>query len=288
MRLCPSCASAHDGANWTCPLCGWSPPVRDGIPILAPDLEDDESGYDARAFELLCAREQGSFWFRARNELIQWAVGRQLGESGTLLEVGCGTGFVLMGLRARFPGMSLTGGELSSRGLAVAASRLPGVELLQMDARAIPFREQFDAVAAFDVIEHIVEDEAVLAQMHGALRPGGTILLTVPQHPFLWSEVDVAARHQRRYRKRDLADKLGRAGFTGLWTTSFVSLLLPALLLSRRRGSAPPEAELALPPLLDRTFDRVMALERAMIRAGLRLPAGGSLLAVATRREVSP
>jgi hypothetical protein len=70
-------------------------------------------------------------------------------------------------------------------------------------------------------------------------------------------------------------------------STSFVSLLLPAMLLSRlvgnRSGRADSEDELRLPPVVNRLFMSVMNLEAAGIRAGIRWPLGGSRLVVAIR-----
>src|SRR4030095_1631809 len=102
-------------------------------------------------------------------------------------------------------------------------------------ARRIPFRGEFDVIGAFDVLEHIKEDEEVLAQMYQATRPRGGVLLTVPQHSFLWSEVDDYSRHVRRYSASELKAKVKRAGFETLRTTSFVSLLLPVMFISRLR-----------------------------------------------------
>src|ERR1041384_8013479 len=119
------------------------------------------------------------------------------------MEIGCGTGYVLSGIRQAFPDLRLSGSEIFSVGLTFAAERLPGIQLYQMDARQIPFREEFDVVGAFDVLEHVTEDEEVLSQMYQATRKGGGILLTVPHHPFLWSSLDVHARHVRRYQTRE-------------------------------------------------------------------------------------
>lgn len=269
-------------------MCGSVPPAPGGIPLLAPQLEADESGYPQEVFEILRRLEARSFWFRSRNRLIQWAFARYFPNADSLLEVGCGTGFVLEGLQQHFPDLRLTGSEISSRGLAVAAARIQGAELLQMDARSIPFRSHFATIAAFDVLEHIPEDEAVLRAIHKALRPGGGLLVTVPQHPSLWSEVDVYAHHVRRYRRRDLIAKLRQSGFEILNATSFVSFALPLLVLSRwrhrkRRGTHGVRAEVSLPFWLDRILGGVMSLERLLIRAGVSFPVGGSLLVVARR-----
>jgi len=290
MRICLACRGELKGEDWACPFCGKAPAFHGGIPLFAPELEADDSGYQQHYFDEIRALEAGSFWFRARNVLIQWSLAKYFPEAGTFLEVGCGTGFVLDGLKARFPGLRLTGSELSSRGLAIAADRLPEAELLQMDGRGLPFRSHFDVIGAFDVIEHIQEDEQVLGEIHQALRPGGGLLLTVPQHPFLWSKVDVFARHVRRYRRSELIEKLQRRGFTVLRATSFVSLLFPFLVLSRlaetfRPGARRGEAELALPRWLDRMLEGVMRVECAAIRAGVSFSLGGSLLVIAQRAK---
>jgi len=78
------------------------------------------------------------------------------------------------------------------------------------------------------------DDELVLSEMFRATKPGGGIIVTVPQHQFLWSVVDEHAFHKRRYSRVDLVSKVERAGFRVARVTSFVSLLLPLMLLSRR------------------------------------------------------
>jgi SAM-dependent methyltransferase len=216
---------------------------------------------------------------------------RYLPEARSLLEVGCGTGFVLAGLNRELPELELTGGELSRAGLATARRRLPDVRLYQMDARSIPFDREFDAVCAFDVLEHVNEDEAALRAMARAAVPDGGMILTVPQHPSLWSAVDEYSRHRRRYTRKELLGKLARVGMTVVRATSFVSLLLPAMAASRLRQKSvtaiDPLAEFRHPPRVDRTLERVMTLERSLIAHGVSLPIGGSLLVVARRGTAS-
>jgi len=244
-------------------------------------------GFDEGSFEHLPLAEERSFWFRSRNRLIVWALRRYFPNAQSMLEVGCGTGFVLAGVRNAFPYMRLVGGELFRAGLEVAAQRVPDAELLELDARKLPFEAEFDIVGAFDVLEHIEEDDKALLEMRAALRPGGGLVVTVPQHPALWSAVDEYSRHVRRYRRSELLTKLSASGFEIVHWTSFVSLLLPVLALSRRRfrgaKAYDPLSEYRAPPFVDSAFGWVLTVERALIRFGLSLPAGGSLLAVARR-----
>jgi len=106
-----------------------------------------------------------------------------------------------------------------------------------MDARKIPFEEEFDVIGLFDVIEHIEEDDLVLSQVNSALKSNGVVIITVPQHMCLWSAADEYACHIRRYSKYEIEQKITNAGFEILRSTSFVTLLLPALFLSRMQKS---------------------------------------------------
>lgn len=290
MKSCLRCRSGFQGGGWRCPQCGYEPSRIGGFPAFAPELAQGASGYDPAHFAELARLEAGNFWFRARNRLIAWAIGHYFGGARNLFEVGCGTGFVLAGIAAAFPALKLAASEAASAGLEYASARAPGASLMQMDARRIPFRNEFDVIAAFDVIEHIEDDRAVLAGLRAAAAPGGGVLLTVPQHPFLWSEYDVRAGHVRRYRARELRDKAVEAGLEVVRMTSFVTLLLPLMLASRLaqhrpRGDYDPLAELRISPWLNWPLEQALAIERLMVRSGISFPAGGSLLVVARRPQ---
>ena len=246
-------------------------------------------GFRPAYFEQLAALEERNFWFRARNRLIGWAVAKYFPEARSFFEVGCGTGFVLSGLARSLPELELYGSELFAEGLIFAAARLPRANLVQMDARWMALNGSVDVIGAFDVLEHIHEDERVLCEMYNALRPGGGVVITVPQHEFLWSKQDEYAHHVRRYAVAELRDRLQAAGFSVTRMTSFVSFLLPAMYLSRqkkKRGDAfDPLDELKIGQTMNSVLERILAFELVLIRKGINFPAGGSLLAIAHKRR---
>lgn len=289
MKYCLACSHSYVGNEWSCPKCASQPMMKDGFLSFSPELLDDSGGFNPEHFKGLVKIEENHFWFKARNRLIVWALNKFLPDSHNLLEVGCGTGFVLSGLSEALPELKLSGSELFASGLRFAADRLPDVEFWQMDARRIPFREEFDVIAACDVLEHIPQDDEVLAQMAAALKRGGGLIVTVPQHPFLWSECDEDACHVRRYRSHELRKKIESAGFRVEFQSSFVTLLFPLMVLSRlfnrkRNGNDRVQAELSVHLWQNWIFYRIMSIEKGLIRLGLRLPFGGSLLIVAKKQ----
>ena len=256
--------------------------VIDGFPSYAPSLAFGGSGFDESFFDQLVRFEEQNFWFRARTDLIVDLIERFAPAAGNMLDAGCGTGIVLKALRARTR-LRLAGAEPFIQGLKWARDRVPDGELIQSDVSSLPYSEQFDVAGAFDVIEHIQDDVDALAVLRRTIRPGGIVIVTVPQHPWLWSAADEIAHHCRRYRRSELAAKIERAGLRLRFTTSFVSLLLPAMLIARRFSGNGKAAELALPEPINRLFSAIMRIERTLIHAGVRFPAGGSLIAVAER-----
>ena len=114
--------------------------------------------------------------------------------------------------------------------------------------------------------------------------------MTVPQHRFLWSIVDEYSFHKRRYTRKELVKKVKDAGFQVVYATSFVSFLLPLMLLSRirrqkTRDNFDPVAELKINPCLNMIFENVLAIERTFIKCGFPFYAGGSLLLIAKRNR---
>jgi SAM-dependent methyltransferase len=287
MKRCLWCDTTFSRPEWICPACGRSPGVRDGVRCFAPEVVGADESYDPAWYEELQRLEENNFWFRARNRLIGWLAKRHLPAEADFLEIGCGTGYVLWMLRREFSRWRITGSEAHLEGLQFAARRVgAGVVFEQIDARAIPYREEFDAIGAFDVIEHIREDAAVLKEVHAALKPGGFLLASVPQHMFLWSRYDEVGRHFRRYSLRELAEKLDAAGLRIVESTSFNTLLLPLMLVSRfvrRSEDLDVLDELRIGRVLNAALSGVLWLEFALVRLGMRWPVGGSRVFVARK-----
>jgi SAM-dependent methyltransferase len=288
MKLCLVCRTPFEGGDWTCPSCGARPTVRDGFMCFAPQLADSNTGLPEGMHHYLEPMQDRSFWFRGRRRILQSQVARYCSGARSFLEVGCGSGYILAGLRAVLPGTQLVASELYLHGLPYAAQRVAApAEFIQADSLALPYQDEFDAIGAFDVLEHIERDADALTEMRRALKPGGVLLLTVPQHPWLWSRIDEMSCHQRRYRRGELAARVRSTGYSVLCDTSFMFFLLPGLMARRLvadRGEAYDRTgEFMLPRAVDSLFAGILDIERIAINLGVRFPMGGSRLVVARR-----
>ena len=267
--------------------------VIDGFRCYAPQMARAAADYPREGFEITARVEADSFWCRTRNRILRQVFLRFTDRSRPLdvLEIGCGIGGVLRELRS-IPNLRLTGAEVSLEGLSFARASVPGVEFIQLDATSLPFREEFDVIGAFDVLEHIDADETVMQQVHQALRPGGVFVITVPQFQWMWSTHDELFKHKRRYNRRLLAARLEPAGFKVIYVSSFVTALFPLMMAARLFARNPAasestgaaiQAHVGMSPAVNWIFDKVMRVDELALRLGMVLPFGGSLLAVAVK-----
>lgn len=255
--------------------------------------------YTAEQFAPLFAAEDRHFWFRSRNRCIAAGL-RSLPDFAAIrevLEVGCGTGVVLAELQRLFPAGRVIGMDLFAEGLKFARQRFQG-PLVQGDVFQYSFEQPFDLIGAFDVIEHLDDDEKILRRLWQQIRPGGHLIITVPAHQSLWSYFDEVAHHRRRYASAELRHKLAAAGFTEIYVTQFMAALFPIMWIKRRllgevatqlahadpkQRQAAVESDLQVHPLVNWLFEMMLAPEAFFIARRFTLPFGSSLLAIATR-----
>jgi len=257
----------------------------DGFVMLAPELAKLNEGFKESYFDDLVKLEKNYFWFKARNKLIIQFLNRYFSQAKSILEIGCGSGNVLLEIEKNRPDMNMFGSDIFVKGLNITKKRATNSYLFQMDAETMSFENVFDVICAFDVVEHIENDELVLKNLYRAVKPNGGILLTVPQHPGLWSQVDEYACHKRRYKIKELQEKVQKAGFRLVDTTSFSFFLSPLLYLSRKNSKKEfdSHSEFKINSLLNNIFYSVQMLECYLLKIGIRFPFGGSRLVVAKK-----
>lgn len=174
--------------------------------------------------------EDDHWWFQERRHIIAEAIAGT--PPSTALDIGAGAGGNTRVLEAA--GWRATALEFSEAGVQLARER--GLDVVQGDAREMPFPDDhFGLAVAYDVLEHISEDDQVVAEMGRVVRPGGRILVAVPADPRLWSRHDEAIGHVRRYTRAGLVALFDDPRFRINDVRSWNVLLRPVVARRRKR-----------------------------------------------------
>lgn len=169
--------------------------------------------------------------------------------SERILDAGCGDGFYLH-LLSNLGEFELVGLDNDSRALASAKRNLKGakLKLVEGDILKTPFKSNhFDKIVSSEVLEHLEDDLSALKELKRVLRPGGVLVITVPNHhyPFLWDPVNwvlekvfhthikdgfwagIWNQHFRLYSKEELRETIIKAGFKIRSLTCLTHYCLP-------------------------------------------------------------
>jgi len=254
---------------------------------------------EPREYAGMFEAESQHWWFRGTRSIVIDLLARNLPASNSgkklrFLDLGCGTGITLTRIRDAF-GVEPVGLDIEVQALEFCRQR-GHTELVEGSIVSTPFEDDsFDVVTALDVVEHLDDDVAAIREGGRVVRPGGIVLLTVPACPWLWSDHDIALHHKRRYRERQLRERIEQAGLTVESSGHFNTVLfVPAatVRLARRAASLLrsgagefPHSDVSLPPsLINTVLRRLLESERDIAARGM-LPFGLSLFAVARKKE---
>ena len=279
---CLFCGAPRRG--YLCETCGIEQDA-DGIFRGRDRGHDDDVHYPEEGADLTARVEETSFWFRHRNHVLELILD-QYPPGGTLWDVGGGNGFQAMALERS--GRSVVLVEPGAPGCRNARQRgVTWVVQATLESLALP-SGWLHGISLLDVLEHLRDPRRVLRESQRVLRPGGRVYVTVPAFDVLWSDEDIFAEHERRYRKRTLAEDLEQSGFRVEYITHyFQPLFLPILFLRslpyRHTGGKPREMDLTEHQpggVRLKVIEALLARERSALSHGKRLSFGSSLLAV--------
>lgn len=230
--------------------------------------------------------EESNWWYVGRRDLVLKMadqISKDFPEKAmNILDAGCGAGLNLKHLQTSGDSVGL---DISKD--ALGFSRIRGLpSLVCGSADRLPFKSKvFDLVLALDVIEHIEDDNSAIKEFYRVLRPGGSLIVTVPAFMSLWSEHDLAVHHKRRYARPEIRDILQSGGFriekASYWN---FFLFLPVFAIRHIKRFSPSEAKkqtdlVELSPILNDLLLRLLRLERSMI-GQFNLPIGISIICI--------
>jgi SAM-dependent methyltransferase len=228
--------------------------------------------------------EERHWWFVARRRILLDVLERNFDQTGGLhiLDAGCGGGATMESLR-RYG--SVRGLEISEEAVEYNRERCREVSLGSIEQMPFP-DSRFDLVLALDIIEHVPDDLQALRELFRTLRPGGSLLVTVPALQMLWSAHDVINGHYRRYTLGELRDQVETAGFEVVTATYFNTLLFPLIVALRWLWRFRPKSTASdftqLPRPLNALLTGLFSLEKLLV-GRIRLPFGVSVLCYARK-----
>ena len=203
-------------------------------------------------------------------------------QSPKILDVGCGTGANLEML-AQF-GES-EGVDVSDDALEFC--RRKGLKVQKGLAETLPYAdESFDVTTALDVIEHLDDDIAGLREMHRVTKTGGHSLIFVPAFMWLWGVQDDISHHRIRYTRKQIVERLEKAGFTveratyANWT--FFAPILIGRTLMKVTGIKPESENNVNISALNGIFGKLFSAERFWLK-NFNFPFGVSIVIIAKK-----
>ncbi|MGH9896624.1 MAG: methyltransferase domain-containing protein, partial [bacterium] len=235
--------------------------------------------------------EDEYWWHQSRYRAVWEALWRHRPPMPTLriADIGCGTGGFLRFLRAR-GFQCVTGYDFSDAALGGLQERGIRGHVVDLEKPFVLADGPADVIVALDVMEHIADEARFLRAVAANLSPGGTFVVTVPGHSFLFSDWDRQLNHFRRYSRPDLRRRLERSGLRVIESSHFFSFGVPLGLVRKWFGRYDLPGSCEFPPVpaaLNSLLKGLANLERAYLRVG-SLPFGTSLLAVTRYRGHEP
>lgn len=223
---------------------------------------------------------QGEYWwYRARAQLLEVALGGHLGRPARLLDVGSADG----------PSVGWMSGDHQRTTIDVDPRGLRAGEGVCASALALPFADgTFDVVGAFDVLEHCEPEAQAVAELSRVLKVGGRLLMSVPAYQWAWTDHDEQAGHYRRYTRPRLVQVIERGGLNverATYGFSGVFAFFAAERAVRRIRKRPPSTDKRLPtvsPTMDRVLMGLTAVESKLLRR-LDVPFGSSVFLAAVK-----
>jgi len=238
---------------------------------------------NVEVYERMYRSERDNWWYRSRRELITDMVaraGRLSGGCGALkmkiLDVGCGTG---LNSQAFEEFGEVYGLDMSEEALEFSKSRGKS-DLIRAYADHLPIKDDtFDVLCALDLLEHVEDDIGAIREFHRVLKPGGSLILTVPAFMFLWSGHDEVLHHKRWYDKGASVKSLESSGFHverfTYWNTFLFPMVTLFRLISRGRNDEGSGGRYGLPDFPEILNNLLLRLLRAERVSTIRVCGGG-------------
>lgn len=176
--------------------------------------------------------QKTSFYWRLKYKCLKDLINRYTTNESSVLDIGCGTGFMVSGTKINpqrylgidaFPESEIYLKTNFSYSANFSTKKLEDVE-----------NETFDCILLLDVLEHIDDDQAFICEIKRIAKQGSNLIVSVPAHQWLYSDVDKQAGHIRRYNSKEFVNLFHSTGFKKIYHSSFLVSTLPLQYISRK------------------------------------------------------
>lgn len=185
------------------------------------------------------AGDELSYYSRARSDLVSLVAGRGL----TILELGCATGTVARELIERGTALAVDGVEFNAAAAMLAAEHVRAVHHADLDTFDFDLLDtEYDALLAFDVLEHLVDPWGVLRRALGKVRSGGQVVASLPNVRYFRVLTSLVLRGEFTYEPEGVLDRTHLRFFTRKSTVELfegAGLREVAVVPANRGGRAP-------------------------------------------------
>lgn len=288
MIICPKCEMILTKKSdcFECDKCHYKAIISKGVVCFNPEIDNKFTDYDPKALDIFYQHEKKHFWFRIRKIIIRDLFRKYIRKNAKVIEIGAGTGYISKMLLS--DGYDIAIGDVHKRALSLFDSHI-FVKKFQFDIKQSPFKDHFDAIGMFDVLEHIENDSEVLKKISDMLKNNGKLILTVPAHRWLWSRYDYS--HKRRYNLGRIR-RIFKNNFKILEAKHFFVSIVPLLLVrtvlqnpSKGKLTARKLAkeQISINPILNKVLYALLCFENKILK-NISPKIGGSILVVAEKR----
>ncbi|GEM55616.1 hypothetical protein B0A58_05680 [Flavobacterium branchiophilum NBRC 15030 = ATCC 35035] len=236
--------------------------------------------------------ERSHWWFIAREHILRDFIKKIIKNNNLpnkklkILNIGCATGKSSIFL-SEFG--TVTSIEYNEECVAFT-NEITNLNIIHGSITSLPFaKSSFDLVCAFDVIEHVLNDNLAVFEMKRVTNPDGIILITVPAFMQLWSHHDVVNQHFRRYRSNEIKllfekDNNGKIIFSSYFNCLLFSPIFCIRYFNRifrfqdTNSDSGSDFSTFKFTILNSLLYRILYFESKFIKNNIRLPFGVSLL----------
>ena len=206
-----------------------------------------------------------------------------------LLDLGCGTGGNAILLK-EFG--EIIGADSSPTALKIAQKTTGFSKLILINETRLPFEDNiFDCVTLLDVLEHIKNDDDTISECRRVLKPGGSLILTVPAYQWLFSGHDEALDHKRRYLMKNFTKQLSNVGFRVCFKSYAITFLFPLMALYRLTERIfkrkQKSSYVMFPESINNFFISLLKMEALAFKIGSSFPFGTSII-ICAKKQLKP